>query len=253
MRLSDPAKRSSLPSLEQATGWDGMPIDGLEGKTLGRVAGIHVDAEERRAALGADPARAARRLHGDPLRARRRGRRAPLGRLRARLDPRGAALSPVGVPDGAAGARALRPLGHRRDPGGPPRSPSRTRTRSPRSRRRTERPPGRSISERRAKPVATYVGRTGRGRDLMAKPFRSAELARDHHLLHLVGALADREDLGVAVEAADRVLLDVAVAAVDLDGLLGRADREPAGDQLRLRGGQRERLAARPSRAPRGR
>src|SRR4051794_27582902 len=47
-----------------------------------------------------------------------------------------------------------------------------------------------------------------------------AELPGDHHLLDLVGALADGEDLRVAVEAADRVLLDVAVAAVDLDGLL---------------------------------
>ena len=81
----------------------------------------------------------------------------------------------------------------------------------------------------------------------------AAELAGDHHLLDLVGALADREDLGVAVEAADRVLLDVAVAAVDLDRLLGRPDREPAGDQLRLGGGEGERLAARPSRARPGR
>src|SRR5918994_7451792 len=64
---------------------------------------------------------------------------------------------------------------------------------------------------------------------------------RDHHLLHLVGALADREDLGVAVEAADRVLLDVAVAAVDLHGLLRRAHREPTGLQLRLGGSERER------------
>src|SRR6201999_3675250 len=68
----------------------------------------------------------------------------------------------------------------------------------------------------------------------------SPERPRDHHLLHLVGALADRQDLGVAVEAADRVLLDVAVAAVDLDGLLGAAHGQPAGLQLRLRGGHRE-------------
>src|SRR6187549_2643516 len=71
----------------------------------------------------------------------------------------------------------------------------------------------------------------------------AAELARDHHLLDLVGALADREDLGVAIEAADRVLLDEAVAAVDLHRLLGRFDREAAGDQLRLGGGEGERLA----------
>jgi hypothetical protein len=33
-----------LPTLEQAKAWDGMQIDGLANKTLGRVAGIHVDA-----------------------------------------------------------------------------------------------------------------------------------------------------------------------------------------------------------------
>ena len=42
---SEPERKPSLPSLDQATGWDGMQIDGLEGKTLGRIAGIHVDAE----------------------------------------------------------------------------------------------------------------------------------------------------------------------------------------------------------------
>ena len=71
----------------------------------------------------------------------------------------------------------------------------------------------------------------------------AAEGARDHHLLHLVGALADGEDLRVTVEPADGVLLDVPVAPVDLDRLLGRAHREPAGDQLRLRRRQGEVLA----------
>src|SRR4029077_8246482 len=66
------------------------------------------------------------------------------------------------------------------------------------------------------------------------------ERAGDHHLLHLVGALADRQDLGVAVEAADRVLLDEAVATVDLHRLLGRAHREAAALQLRLRRGEAE-------------
>src|SRR5918994_7983300 len=70
----------------------------------------------------------------------------------------------------------------------------------------------------------------------------AAQRPRDHHLLHLVGALADREDLGVAVEAADGVLLDVAVAAVDLHGLLRAAHREPARLELRLRGREREAL-----------
>src|SRR6476619_1463887 len=62
-------------------------------------------------------------------------------------------------------------------------------------------------------------------------------------MLNILGYMVDRADLGVAVEAADRVLLDVAVAAVDLDGLLGRFDGEAARDQLRLGGGQREGLA----------
>ena len=33
-------------SLDEAIEWLDMPIDGLGGKTLGRVAGIHVDAED---------------------------------------------------------------------------------------------------------------------------------------------------------------------------------------------------------------
>jgi hypothetical protein len=41
----EPERKASIPSLDQATGWDGTQIDGLEGKRLGRIAGIHVDAE----------------------------------------------------------------------------------------------------------------------------------------------------------------------------------------------------------------
>src|SRR5215207_3312038 len=95
-------------------------------------------------------------------------------------------------------------------------------------------------------PPGVGAGRRPRGRGGAAAD-RAGRLAaqrpRDHHLLHLVGALADREDLGVAVEAADRVLLDVAVAAVDLDGLLGGAHGEPAGLELGLGGGEAEGLA----------
>jgi hypothetical protein len=43
---SDAMGKPSLPSLDEAVGWNGKPIDGLESKTLGRVAGIHVDAED---------------------------------------------------------------------------------------------------------------------------------------------------------------------------------------------------------------
>src|SRR5918996_1554425 len=70
-----------------------------------------------------------------------------------------------------------------------------------------------------------------------------SERSGDHHLLDLVRALADREDLGVAVETADRVLLDVAVAAVDLHRLLAAAHRQPPRLELRLRGGEREAAA----------
>jgi hypothetical protein len=34
------------PSLEDARAWEGMQIDGLGNKTLGRIAGLHVDAED---------------------------------------------------------------------------------------------------------------------------------------------------------------------------------------------------------------
>src|SRR5439155_16797177 len=67
-----------------------------------------------------------------------------------------------------------------------------------------------------------------------------AQSASDDHLLHLIGALSDGEDLGVAVEAAHRVLLDIAVAAVDLDRLLGAADGQAPCLELRLGGGQGE-------------
>jgi hypothetical protein len=35
---------ASLPSLEDAIAWEGTQIDGLGNKSLGRIAGIHVDA-----------------------------------------------------------------------------------------------------------------------------------------------------------------------------------------------------------------
>jgi hypothetical protein len=39
-------ERADLPSLEEATKWVGMRIDGSGNRTLGRVAGLHVDAED---------------------------------------------------------------------------------------------------------------------------------------------------------------------------------------------------------------
>src|SRR5215212_746440 len=112
-------------------------------------------------------------------------------------------------------------------------SSSRDRPRIPRLAANTANRRAQSATSLSAAPRRAVV----RSRD---RPSR-AEGAGDHHLLHLVGALADREDLGVAVEPAHRVLLDVAVAAVDLNGFLGAAHGQPAGLELRLRGGQRER------------
>jgi hypothetical protein len=38
------AGKPPLPTREEAVAWEGMQIDGLGNKTLGRIAGIHVDA-----------------------------------------------------------------------------------------------------------------------------------------------------------------------------------------------------------------
>src|SRR5918999_354074 len=70
-----------------------------------------------------------------------------------------------------------------------------------------------------------------------------AELPGDHHLLPLVGPLSDRQDLGVAVEPAHGVLLDVPVPAVDLNRFFGRPHGQAAGLELGLRRRQREVLA----------
>jgi hypothetical protein len=38
--------KAPLPTLEEALKWRGLPLDGLGNKTLGRIAGIHVDADD---------------------------------------------------------------------------------------------------------------------------------------------------------------------------------------------------------------
>ena len=38
--------KSPPPTLEEALEWEGLRLDGLGNKTLGRVAGIHVDAKD---------------------------------------------------------------------------------------------------------------------------------------------------------------------------------------------------------------
>ena len=40
--------KPALPTLEQAREWEGLQLDGLSNKTLGRVAGIHVDAGDKK-------------------------------------------------------------------------------------------------------------------------------------------------------------------------------------------------------------
>src|SRR6476469_6683844 len=44
-KAKEPA-RPPLPTLADALQWNGLRIDGLGNKTLGRVAGIHVDAQD---------------------------------------------------------------------------------------------------------------------------------------------------------------------------------------------------------------
>ena len=85
----------------------------------------------------------------------------------------------------------------------------------------------------KATPVSA---RTSGGRSRQEHPAtlldRQAETARDQHPLHLGGALADLEHLGVAVEPGDRVLLHEAVAAEDLGGDPGRGDGRLGGVEL---------------------
>src|SRR4029077_14897988 len=69
------------------------------------------------------------------------------------------------------------------------------------------------------------------------------ELLRDHHPLHLVGALADLEDLLVAVEPRDLQLVPEAVAAVNLERCVHHPVGEDPREELRLRGREAELLA----------
>src|ERR1700722_14726528 len=78
----------------------------------------------------------------------------------------------------------------------------------------------------------------------------AAEFAGDHEALDLVGALADLQDLRVAVEAGDVAIEQVAGAAEDLHRLADHARRHLAGLQLGHGGLLLERLARI---APRGR
>jgi hypothetical protein len=39
-------KNRKLPSLDEALGWSGQRIEGMGNRSLGRIAGIHVDSED---------------------------------------------------------------------------------------------------------------------------------------------------------------------------------------------------------------
>ena len=43
-KKTDSGSKPPLPTLEEARAWEGKQIDGLSNKSLGRIAGIHVDA-----------------------------------------------------------------------------------------------------------------------------------------------------------------------------------------------------------------
>src|SRR5690606_28085018 len=55
---------------------------------------------------------------------------------------------------------------------------------------------------------------------------------RDHHALDIRGALVDLADADVAVDALDREIGEIAVAAMDLDGVGTDAFGHLAGEQL---------------------
>src|SRR5262245_58947597 len=59
--------------------------------------------------------------------------------------------------------------------------------------------------------------------------------AADEQFLDLAGALVERHDAGITQVLLHRILVDVAVAAEDLDGVVGRPDRCLAGEVLGLR------------------
>src|SRR6476469_6209282 len=67
---------------------------------------------------------------------------------------------------------------------------------------------------------------------------RQQRLAGDDQALDLGRALVQLHDLRVAHQLLDGVLLDEAIAAVDLHGVRGDLHRRVGGEALRLRGGE---------------
>src|SRR2546427_625722 len=80
------------------------------------------------------------------------------------------------------------------------------------------------------------------GTEIASRPtrFLQAKVPRDHHALNLIRPLADLQDLLVAVEPRDWVLVHETVAAVDLEAPVRGTVRQLAGEELRHRGGAAE-------------
>src|SRR5688572_953123 len=90
-------------------------------------------------------------------------------------------------------------------------------------------------------------------RSLRSRDLVTGDGTADDEPLDLAGALEDRVDLRVAVPPLHRVLAGVAVAAEDLDRLLGHLDRGLPGEQLAHRAlacGEGDVVLAHPRRAP---
>src|SRR5436190_7127535 len=83
---------------------------------------------------------------------------------------------------------------------------------------------------------ASFLANSGKRRGALL----TDHLARDHEALDLIGALVDLRDLRVAHHPLDGVLLHVAVAAEDLDGVGRHVHRDVGAVELRHRRDLRE-------------
>src|SRR5262245_36844061 len=90
----------------------------------------------------------------------------------------------------------------------------------------------------RGSPASTRSAREGD-----AVTSGSQQLSRDYQALHLARAFADGQELHIAEVFLRGVVLDEAVAAVNLHPVLGRINRRFAGEQLRHCRGQRHRTS----------
>src|SRR6185437_11284880 len=98
----------------------------------------------------------------------------------------------------------------------------------------------------RRRPARTCAGRnsTCSDRGGLLDTSRQQRFARDDETLDLRGALVQLHDLGIAEQLLHGVLLDEAVAAVDLDGVGGDLHRRIGSEALGVRGDERVALTA---------